>query len=161
MHYGNKTLNLRYMRKNLAFLAAILLLFSCGGKEVLPEPDNPVVVVPDDPDTPDEPDTPDDPDEPDEPETPSWTKSEVFDEGSIVFSLGAFSDVHIGNGYNSEAKFTNALNQLKAKAAEHDPDGLDATMFVGDIANTNSTSQAQTFINLYENILKHNDIPRQ
>ena len=159
LHYGNKTLNLRYMRKNLAFLAAILLLFSCGGKEVLPEPDNPVVVVPDDPDTPDEPDTPDDPDEPDEPETPSWTKSEVFDEGSIVFSLGAFSDVHIGNGYNSEAKFTNALNQLKAKAAEHDPDGLDATMFVGDIANTNSTSQAQTFINLYENILKHNDIP--
>ena len=162
LHSGNKTLNLRQMKKIFLLSAAVLLLFSCGGKEVLPEPDKPVVVVPDEPDEPDGPDepgTPDTPDTPDEPDNPAWTRTEVFDESDIVFSLGAFSDVHIGNAYGSEAKFTNALNQLKAKAAERDADGLDATMFVGDVANTNSTSQAKTFISLYENVLPHGDIP--
>ena len=64
LHSGNKTLNLRQMKKFFLLSAAVLLLFSCGGKEVLPEPDKPVVVVPDEPGTPATPDTPDEPDTP-------------------------------------------------------------------------------------------------
>ena len=80
----------------------------------------------------------------------SIEKPTSFDENSIVLSVAAISDVHIGNGYGSEAKFTSALNQLKNRAAEKDPDGLDGVMVVGDLVNTATNSQITTFKNLYE-----------
>lgn len=77
-------------------------------------------------------------------------KPTVFDENLIAFSVAAISDVHIGNGYGSEAKFTSALSQLKMRAAEKDADGLDGVMVVGDLVNTATNSQITTFKNLYE-----------
>ena len=156
LHSGNKTLNLRQMKKIFLLSAAVLLLFSCGGKEVLPEPDKPVVVVPDEPD---EPDTPDEPEKPEEPDPPVWTKRDDFDESDIVFSLGAISDTHIGNGYGSEAKFTKALAQLRDKASEQDTDGLDAIMVVGDLTDNNNGSLAVKYKDLYEQVLDPEKIP--
>ena len=80
----------------------------------------------------------------------SMQRNALFEEDKIVLSLAAISDVHIGNGYGSEAKFTSALQQLKAKAAVKDADGLDAVMIVGDMVNTVSQSQITTLKTLYE-----------
>ena len=83
----------------------------------------------------------------------------AFDENSIVFSVAALSDVHIGNGYGSEAKFTSALTQLKNRAAEKDPDGLDAVMLVGDLINTTNTGQISTLKSLYEGVFDPVKVP--
>lgn len=85
--------------------------------------------------------------------------STVFDESSIVLSVAAISDTHIGNQYGSEAKFTSALNQLKAKAAEHDADGIDAVMVVGDLVNTANTGQITTYKTLYEQVFDPVKVP--
>ena len=89
----------------------------------------------------------------------SIEKPTAFDENSIVFSVAALSDVHIGNGYNSEAKFTSALNQLKNRAAEKDSDGLDAVMIAGDIINTTNTGQISTLKQLYEAVFDPVKVP--
>lgn len=89
----------------------------------------------------------------------SVSKTDAFDETHIVLSLGAISDVHIGNGYNSEAKFTSALNQLKMRAAEQDGNGLDAVMVVGDLVNSVNTSQISTFKTIYEQVFDPAQVP--
>ena len=83
----------------------------------------------------------------------------VFNEDAIVLSVAAISDVHIGNGYNSEDKFTAALQQLKAKAAVKDADGLDAVMIVGDLINTVNQGQISTLKSLYEAQLDPKKVP--
>ena len=85
--------------------------------------------------------------------------STVFDESSIVLSVAAISDTHIGNQYGSEAKFTSALNQLKAKAEEHDADGIDAVMVVGDLVNTANNGQISTYKTLYEQVFDPVKVP--
>ncbi len=145
-------------------LVTAVLLSACGGKELTPTPEKPGAEQqeqpqePEEPEQPQEPQEPQEPEEPEQPETP-WTRTDVFDASDIVFSLGALSDIHISNGYGSEAKFTSALAQLRDMSAQSDPDGLDAIMFVGDLINTNSTSQAESFKNLYESVLNHDEIP--
>ena len=89
----------------------------------------------------------------------SVEKTSAFDENDIVLSLGAISDVHIGNGYGSEAKFTSALNQLKMRAAEHDANGLDAILIVGDLVNTTNTGQISTLKTLYEQVFNPVNVP--
>ncbi len=89
----------------------------------------------------------------------SMEKPTSFDENCIVLSLAAISDTHIGNEYGSETKFTNALNQLKNRAAEKDPDGLDAVMIVGDLVNTATPSQITTLKNLYEAVFNPVEVP--
>ena len=89
----------------------------------------------------------------------SMEKPTSFDENNIVLSVGAVSDTHIGNGYGSEAKFTSAMNQLKTRAAEKDPDGLDAVMIVGDLVNTTSTGQISTLKQLYEAVFDPVKVP--
>ena len=116
------------MLKRFAAIAVILALTvasvtSCGPSEV---PDEPVPEVPDEPREPDnpvepeDPQKPEEPEEPEEPQPPVWSRSDTFNENEIVFSLGAISDTHIGNGYGSEGKFTSALAQMRDKAAEQD-----------------------------------------
>lgn len=85
--------------------------------------------------------------------------SDVFDENAIMLSLAAISDTHIGNQYGSEAKFTSALNQLKAKAAEHDADGIDAVMVVGDLVNAAISGQISTYKTLYEQVFDPVKVP--
>ena len=89
----------------------------------------------------------------------SVEKTSAFDENDIVLSLGAVSDVHIGNGYGSEAKFTSALNQLKMRAAEQDANGLDALLIVGDLVNTTNTGQISTLKALYEQVFNPVNVP--
>ena len=86
-------------------------------------------------------------------------RSSSFDPESIVLSIAAISDTHIGNNYGSEAKFTSALQQLKAKAAEKDPNGLDAVMVVGDLVNNANQSQVSTFKTLYEQVFDPVKVP--
>lgn len=80
----------------------------------------------------------------------SMGKASIFDDNSVVVSFGVISDVHIGNSYGSEAKFTSALQQLKGRAAEKDADGLDAVLIVGDLVNTVNQNQISTLKSLYE-----------
>ena len=89
----------------------------------------------------------------------SVAKTDAFDETRIVLSLGAISDVHIGNNYDSENKFSSALNQLKMRAAEQDADGLDAVVVAGDLVNTKNTNQISTFKTLYEQVFDPKKVP--
>ena len=89
----------------------------------------------------------------------SAVQTEAFNENDIVLSLGAVSDIHIGNEYGSEAKFTSALNQLKMRAAEQDADGLDALMVAGDLVNTTNTGQITTLKTLYEQVFDPKEVP--
>ena len=89
----------------------------------------------------------------------SVEKTVLFDEEHIVLSLGAISDIHIGNAYGSEAKFSSALTQLKNRAAEQDADGLDAVMVAGDLVNTTNTGQISTLKTLYEQVFDPKKVP--
>ncbi|MBR3715478.1 MAG: metallophosphoesterase [Clostridia bacterium] len=78
--------------------------------------------------------------------------NKTFDENNVVLSFGAISDIHItGNGGDSESKFRAALTQLKAEAAKHDKNGLDAITIAGDIADTGKASQVNAFTKLVKN----------
>lgn len=149
------------MLKRFAAIAVMLALTvasvtGCGPSEV---PDEPVPEVPDEPREPDNPVEPEDPQKPEEPQQPVWSRTDTFNENEIVFSLGAISDTHIGNGYGSEGKFTSALAQMRDKAAEQDADGLDAIMVVGDLTDTNNGSLAVKYKDLYEQVLDPEKIP--
>lgn len=86
--------------------------------------------------------------------------SPVFDESKIALSLAAISDVHIEGSSDAYAnKFTSALNQLKAKAAESDANGIDGVMVVGDLIQRAEITMAQNFKALYEDVLKPTEVP--
>ena len=89
----------------------------------------------------------------------SCSPGKVFHEDEIVLSIGIVSDTHIGNAYGSEAKFSSALRQLSSRAAEGDPDGLDAVLVAGDLINTPNPGQLSTFKALYEEVLDPAGIP--
>lgn len=86
--------------------------------------------------------------------------SPVFDESKITLSLAAISDVHIEGSSDAYAnKFTAALNQLKAKAAESDANGIDGVMVVGDLIQRAEITMAQNFKALYEDVFKPTEVP--
>lgn len=86
--------------------------------------------------------------------------SPVFDESKIALSLAAISDVHIEGSSDAYAnKFTAALNQLKAKAAESDANGIDGVMVVGDLIQRAEITMAQNFKALYEDVFKPTEVP--
>ena len=84
--------------------------------------------------------------------------AKVFDETKIVFSFAAISDVHIDNNELGRTKFKSALLQLKAYAAKHDADGIDAVLTVGDLfegsgyGGTNTSSNLGAFKQIYESV---------
>lgn len=89
-----------------------------------------------------------------------FQKTDGFDPNNVVASFAAISDVHIGNSYGSDEKFTSALDQLKARAAVDDADGLDAVLVVGDlIQNAANENQINTFKSLYESKLDPVKVP--
>ena len=67
-----------------------------------------------------------------------------------MLSFGALSDIHItGSGDNdANNKFRGALIRLQAEAAKHDKDGLDAIAIAGDIADSGTTAQVDTFASI-------------
>ena len=83
-----------------------------------------------------------------------------FDESRIVASIAAISDTHV-DGVNTVPgqKFRSALEQLKAKAAESDKDGIDGVMIVGDLINNAQNLQAQAFKQLYEQVFDPAKVP--
>ena len=86
--------------------------------------------------------------------------SPVFDESKIALSLAAISDVHIEGSSDAYAgKFTSALNQLKAKAAESDANGIDGVMVVGDLIQRAEVTMAQNFKAIYEEVFKPTEVP--
>lgn len=86
--------------------------------------------------------------------------SPVFDESKIALSLAAISDVHIEGSSDAYAnKFTAALNQLKAKAAESDANGIDGVLVVGDLIQRAEITMAQNFKTLYEDVFKPTEVP--
>lgn len=77
--------------------------------------------------------------------------SPEFDELNIVLSLAVISDVHVnGKTADPSAKFGNALDQLKSKAAEKDADGLDGVLVAGDMIDQPSSTQIGAFKSIYE-----------
>ena len=62
------------------------------------------------------------------------------DGSKVVLSLAVVSDVHINTGVPmTSEKWTSALNQLAAKAAENDADGLDGVLVAGDLIDYATT----------------------
>lgn len=91
-----------------------------------------------------------------DPVIPEIDPTTVFDETNIVFSFGAISDTHV-NGDNTipAQKFKSALEQLKAKAAENDADGIDAICVAGDLIDTGyngNYNETTYFKKIYESV---------
>ena len=89
-------------------------------------------------------------------------KTDTFDPYNIVFSFGAISDTHINSTTNAHAqKFTGALRQLSARAAERDEDGLDAVVVAGDLTDSPGYAESQTGYakQLYESVLNPKTVP--
>lgn len=89
----------------------------------------------------------------------------VFDEKHITLSFGVVSDTHIdGTDTPTARKFTSAMEQLRDKALEQDPDGLDGILIAGDLTNNPYSSesnyvQADYFKNLYESVFDPVETP--
>lgn len=71
-------------------------------------------------------------------------RTKTFDESNIVLSLGVVSDVHI-NQQAQANKWKAALQQLKAKALEKDPNGMAGVLVVGDLIDQPNNNQLSLF----------------
>ena len=81
-------------------------------------------------------------------------------EDRVVLSLGVVSDVHINTGVPmTSEKWTSALNQLVAKAAENDADGLDGVLVAGDLIDYPSERSLGEFKRVYESVLDPVKVP--
>jgi hypothetical protein len=90
----------------------------------------------------------------------SGKSSKTFNEQKIVLSLAAMSDTHVDLNNANSVKFINALNQLKAKAAENDPDGIDGVMIAGDLINYGANhNQMKIFKKDYESVFDPLKVP--
>ena len=74
----------------------------------------------------------------------------IFDEDNIILSFGAISDIHITGKItdNSESKFREAITQLRAQAAKHDANGLDAIAIAGDMTQNGTADEVNTFVSV-------------
>ena len=70
--------------------------------------------------------------------------SKVFNANDIVLSLGVVSDVHVNPQWTAD-KWKSALQQLKAKALENDPDGLAGVLVAGDLIDNPNNTQLSLF----------------
>ena len=71
-------------------------------------------------------------------------KTKTFDESNIVLSLGVVSDVHV-NQQAQASKWKSALQQLKSKALEKDPNGMAGVLVVGDLIDQPNNNQLSLF----------------
>lgn len=86
--------------------------------------------------------------------------SRTFNSNKVVLSVAALSDVHINTGTSAPSnKFVKALNQLKAKAAEDDPDGIDGVLIAGDLIDTPNSSYLAEFKSKYESVMDPVKVP--
>ena len=86
--------------------------------------------------------------------------SPTFDDTKITLSLAAISDTHVDGATTVPGtKFKNALEQLKARAAEKDANGLDGVMVVGDLIDRADNAQGQAFKALYEAVFNPLAVP--
>jgi len=82
-----------------------------------------------------------------------------FDENNIRASFAVLSDTHVdGPDTPTAGKFVSALEQLRDKASEQDPNGLSAVLIAGDLVNNPYSSednyvQVNYFKKLYESVL--------
>ena len=82
------------------------------------------------------------------------------DGSKVVLSLAVVSDVHINTGVPmTSEKWTSALNQLAAKAAENDADGLDGVLVAGDLIDYPSERFLGEFKRVYESVLDPVKVP--
>ena len=85
--------------------------------------------------------------------------TKVFDEKAVVASFGVVSDVHINNSNAMPTnKWKSALQQLKAKAAENDADGLDGVLVAGDLID-NPSQTMSVFKSTYESVFSPKAVP--
>lgn len=86
--------------------------------------------------------------------------SRTFNSKKVVLSVAALSDVHINTGTTAPStKFVKALNQLKAKAAEDDQDGIDGVLIAGDLIDTPNSSYLAEFKSKYESVMDPVKVP--
>lgn len=78
--------------------------------------------------------------------------SKVFNANDIVLSLGVVSDVHVNPQWTAD-KWKSALQQLKAKALENDPDGLAGVLVAGDLIDNPNNTQLSLFKSTLESEL--------
>lgn len=78
--------------------------------------------------------------------------SKVFNANDIVLSLGVVSDVHVKPQWTAD-KWKSALQQLKAKALENDPDGLAGVLVAGDLIDNPNNTQLSLFKSTLESEL--------
>ena len=78
--------------------------------------------------------------------------SKVFNANDIVLSLGVVSDVHVNPQWTAD-KLKSALQQLKAKALENDPDGLAGVLVAGDLIDNPNNTQLSLFKSTLESEL--------
>lgn len=78
--------------------------------------------------------------------------SKDFDAKNIVLSLGVVSDVHVNPQWTAD-KWKSALQQLKAKALENDPDGLAGVLVAGDLIDNPNNTQLSLFKSTLESEL--------
>ena len=72
--------------------------------------------------------------------------SKNFDVNNIVLSLGVVSDVHVNQQVQAN-KWKSALQQLKAKASENDPNGMAGVLVVGDLIDGSMYYSVASFDN--------------
>ncbi|MCQ2436741.1 MAG: hypothetical protein MJ101_07555 [Clostridia bacterium] len=96
-----------------------------------------------------------------EPYVPPVYENAEFDESRIVLSLAAVSDTHVIEKQTdvSVTRLRGALAQLENKAQEHDADGLDGVLVVGDLINNASRAQLEIFKQTYEKSVDIDKVP--
>ena len=81
-----------------------------------------------------------------------FVTSKNFDPANIVLSLGVVSDVHVKPQWAAD-KWKSALQQLKAKALENDPNGMAGVLVVGDLIDEPNNNQLSLFKSTLESVI--------
>ena len=87
-----------------------------------------------------------------------FVTSKTFDPANIVISLGVVSDVHVKPQWAAD-KWKSALQQLKAKALENDPNGMAGVLVVGDLIDEPNDNQLSLFKSTLESEIDVTKIP--
>ena len=87
-----------------------------------------------------------------------FVTSKTFDPANIVLSLGVVSDVHVKPQWAAD-KWKSALQQLKAKALENDPNGMAGVLVVGDLIDEPNDNQLSLFKSTLESEIDVTKIP--
>ena len=87
-----------------------------------------------------------------------FVTSKTFDPANIVLSLGVVSDVHVKPQWAAD-KWKSALQQLKAKALENDPNGMAGVLVVGDLIDEPNNNQLSLFKSTLESEIGVTKIP--